>query len=110
MAYKALVIDDDKVTLELLTFQLQSEGFETVAAEDGEDGLRHIRETDFDIILTDLNLPDISGIDMVRRAAGKKKPRPLRLSIVKAFGQLASPEFVVLMRVRRLQEESDTFW
>ena len=36
MAYKALVIDDDKVTLELLSFQLQSEGFETVAAETGE--------------------------------------------------------------------------
>ena len=64
MAYKALVIDDDKVTLDLLTFQLQSEGFETVAAETGEEGLRHVRETDFDIILTDLNLPDISGIDM----------------------------------------------
>ena len=48
--------------------------------------------------------------DMARLAVGKKKPRPLRLSIVKAFGQLASPEFVVMMRVRRLQEESDTFW
>ena len=48
--------------------------------------------------------------DMARLAAGKKKPRPLRLSIVKAFGQLASPEFVVMMRVRRLQEESDMYW
>jgi putative transposase len=48
--------------------------------------------------------------DMVRLAVGKKKPRLLRLSIVKAFGQLASPEFVVMMRVRKLQEESDTFW
>lgn len=48
--------------------------------------------------------------DFARTAAGKKKPRPLRLSIVKAFGQLASPEFVVMMRVRRLQEESDMYW
>ena len=40
----------------------------------------------------------------------EKKPRPLRLSIVKAFGQLASLEFVVMMRVRRLQEESDMYW
>ena len=37
--------------------------------------------------------------DMARLVAGKKSPDPLRLSIVKAFGQLASPEFVVMMRV-----------
>ena len=48
--------------------------------------------------------------DMARLASGKKKPRLLRLSIVKAFGQLASPEFVVMMRVRRLQEENDIYW
>ena len=48
--------------------------------------------------------------DMARLAVGKKKPRPLRLSIVKAFEQLANPEFVVMMRVRRLQEESDMYW
>ena len=35
MAYKALVVDDDKVTLELLTYQLTSEGFETLAADNG---------------------------------------------------------------------------
>jgi putative transposase len=40
----------------------------------------------------------------------EKKPRPLRLSMVKAFGQLASPEFVAMMRVRKLQEESAIFW
>jgi putative transposase len=48
--------------------------------------------------------------DMARLASGKKKPRLLRLSIVKAFGQLASQEFVVMMRVRRLQEENDMYW
>ena len=52
-----------------------------------------------------------SGLrDMARLASGKKKPRLLRLSIVKAFGQLANPEFVVMMRVRRLQEENDMYW
>ena len=48
--------------------------------------------------------------DIARVKLGKKKPRPLRSSIAKAFAQLANPEFVVLMRVRRLQDESDTFW
>ena len=48
--------------------------------------------------------------DRARLAAGKKKPPRLRSSTAKAFAQLASPEFVVMMRVRRLQAGSDTFW
>jgi len=40
----------------------------------------------------------------------EKKPRRLRSSIARAFGQLANPDFVDLMRVRKLQEERDTFW
>jgi DNA-binding NtrC family response regulator len=66
MANKALVIDDDKVTLELLTFQLQSEGFEVVTAESGEVGLDLIKQNEFDVILTDLHLPDVSGIGLVQ--------------------------------------------
>jgi putative transposase len=48
--------------------------------------------------------------DKARLALGKKKPRPLRFLTARAFAQLASPEFVVLMRVRKLQEERDIFW
>jgi len=48
--------------------------------------------------------------DMARLKLGKKKPRPLRSSIAKAFAQLASPGFVALMRVRKLQDERDTSW
>lgn len=66
MANKALVIDDDKVTLELLTFQLESEGFEVTTAESGSVGLEQIKQTDFDVILTDLHLPDVSGIGLVK--------------------------------------------
>lgn len=48
--------------------------------------------------------------DRARLKAGKKKPRPLRSLTAKAFAQLATPEFVVMMRVRRLQDENDMFW
>lgn len=68
MAHKALVIDDDRATLDLLKFQLEAEGFQTAIAENGTVGLNFIQENDYDIILTDLNLPDISGIEMVRRS------------------------------------------
>jgi putative transposase len=48
--------------------------------------------------------------DLARIKSGKKKPRLLRSSIAKAFGQLANPDFVALMRVRKLQDERDTSW
>ena len=67
MAKKALVIDDDVSTLELMKFQLAAEGFEVMTVERGQEGLKLVEETEFDIILTDLNLPDFDGIEMVRR-------------------------------------------
>lgn len=68
MTNKALIIDDDKTTLELLKFQLEAEDFVTTTADCGAKGLSFVQENEFDIILTDLNLPDINGIEMVRRA------------------------------------------
>lgn len=68
MANKALLIDDDVATLELMKFQLDAEGFDVTTAENGTKGLDFIREKEFDIILTDLNLPDLSGIEMVQRS------------------------------------------
>lgn len=68
MPNKALIIDDDKISLDLLSFQLKSEGFETLTFETGTKGLEAARSGDFDVILTDLNLPDINGIEMVRQS------------------------------------------
>ncbi len=68
MANRALVIDDDKLALDLLTFYLTSEGFQVDSAENGSIGLKLASANEYDIILTDLNLPDINGIEMVRRS------------------------------------------
>ncbi len=67
MKKRALVIDDDFSTLELMKFQLEAEDFFVITAEIGAKGLDFVRELEFDIILTDLNLPDINGIEMVKR-------------------------------------------
>ncbi|HEX8249248.1 MAG TPA: sigma-54 dependent transcriptional regulator [Pyrinomonadaceae bacterium] len=84
MANKALVIDDDVATLELMRFQLEAEGFEVSTAEHAQKGLDLIKEIEFDIILTDLNLPDISGIEMVKRA--KETLPETEIIMVTGFG------------------------
>lgn len=67
MNNRALVIDDDQATLDLMRFQLESEDFYVETAEKGEIGIKLAEENSYDIILTDLNLPDINGIEMVKR-------------------------------------------
>lgn len=48
--------------------------------------------------------------DAVRLSVGKKKPRPLRSSTLKACAQLSKAEFVATMLARRYRDESDIFW
>ncbi|HZM90601.1 MAG TPA: sigma-54 dependent transcriptional regulator [Blastocatellia bacterium] len=64
---KVLIIDDDQSMLELAEFHLQAQGYETVRAETGEEGLKLVEGIRFDVILTDLQLPDIGGIEVVKR-------------------------------------------
>jgi DNA-binding NtrC family response regulator len=67
MSKRALVIDDDLATLDLMRFHLKSENFEVETAANGNKGLEFVEEGEFDIILTDLNMPGIDGIEMVRK-------------------------------------------
>ena len=64
---KVLVIDDDLSMLELAEFHLQAQGYEAARAETGEEGLKLVEGSHFDVILTDLQLPDVGGIDVVKR-------------------------------------------
>ena len=84
MAYKAIVIDDDVATLELMKFQLDAEGFDVTTAENGQAGINFVAETEFDIILTDLNLPDFDGIEMVRRC--KEASPDTEIIMITGFG------------------------
>lgn len=62
-----LAIDDQQVILDLIVAMGQSQGFEVTTASSGEAGLRAAERHQFDIILTDLAMPDLSGIEVARR-------------------------------------------
>src|SRR5687768_4206168 len=86
MAKKALVVDDDRAMLDLMRFQLKDEGFEVSTAENGEQSLNFLREKQYDIILTDLQLPDFSGIEMVKRC--KEIAPDTEIIMVTGFGSM----------------------
>ncbi len=63
---KVLIIDDDLMMTDLAKFHFEREGYETFTAESGEAGLRLLQEQPCDLVITDLNLPDLDGIDVVK--------------------------------------------
>ena len=62
---KILLADDDPVLRRLLPSQISSDDFEFSAAESAKTVLSKLKEEDFDIVLLDVNLPDISGIEIL---------------------------------------------
>lgn len=61
---KILIIDDDKDIAELESYILKSEGFETVIKNNGEEALEEIEKNYYDLILMDIMMPGISGIEL----------------------------------------------
>ncbi|MGY4712273.1 response regulator [Mycolicibacterium sp. CBM1] len=65
--YRALVVDDEVSLADVVGGYLQREHFEVVSAADGAEGLRLARETDPDVVVLDLSLPGIDGLEVCRQ-------------------------------------------
>ena len=61
-----LIIEDERALVEVLTYNLRKEGFEVHSATDGQDGLRRAQTTLPDLIVLDLMLPVIEGLEVCR--------------------------------------------
>ncbi len=75
-----LIVDDERDLVSLLDFNLRQAGFETLLAQSGEEALAQLRRRVPDLILLDLMLPDLSGIEICRRV--KSDPRTRSVPVV----------------------------
>lgn len=64
MKTRILVVDDEKDILELISYNLKKEGFEIYVSTDGEDALRRVKQEKYDMIILDLMLPGIQGMEL----------------------------------------------
>jgi len=73
---KALVAEDNRSNQILIKLLLEKMGFEAIIVEDGQKALERIRQESFDVILTDIQMPNMNGYELTRslRANGKKLP------------------------------------
>jgi len=77
---RILVVDDEERIRRLLKMYLEKEGYEIEEAEDGETALRKAQEEDFDLIVLDLMLPGIDGIEVCSRLRQQKATPVLMLT------------------------------
>lgn len=81
---KVLVIEDDRALAEVLTYNLKQAGYEVLMATDGQDGLLKAQIKSPDIVLLDLMLPVIDGLDVCRRLRAGTGTKDLLIMMVTA--------------------------
>jgi len=67
---RILIVDDHEDNVELLRARLEARGYETLSAEDGQQALECVRATPPDLILLDIMMPKVDGIEVARRVKG----------------------------------------
>ena len=83
-----LIVDDDSSQRRLIEFWLQEEGYSTLTATDGKSGLQLFEERSPKLIITDLRMPGIDGLDLLGRVKGIDQDMPVIL--ITAFGTVAN--------------------
>ncbi|OGC43023.1 hypothetical protein A2Y85_03065 [candidate division WOR-3 bacterium RBG_13_43_14] len=84
---KILIIDDNENIRINLTGILNDEGHETVAAADGEQGLKLINESEYDAVLLDMKLPGIDGLEVLKQV--KEKKPEIEIILISGHGTIA---------------------
>ena len=62
---KVLLVDDEKSILDMVTEILKRNGHEVVPVSAANEAVKHFKESSFDLVVTDLVMPGVSGIDMI---------------------------------------------
>lgn len=102
MAAKIIVVEDEVPLVELLKYNLQSEGYEVVHAADGEEAELLLAEESFDLAILDWMIPKISGIELCRRLRNRSETQNLPVILLTARGEEAD-------RIRGLTTGADDY-
>ena len=82
--YAVLVVDDEEDLLELVRYNLAREGYVVTGVGTGEDALKAARKQPFDLIVLDLMLPAVDGLEVCRRLKSDPKTRDIPIIMLTA--------------------------
>lgn len=85
MAQKILVVEDNELNMKLFSDLLEAHGYETIQTKDGKEVLDIAREHKPHLILMDIQLPEISGLDITRQLKKEEDLKDIPVIAVTAF-------------------------
>lgn len=83
MALKILIVEDDQDINNLVAMNLKSSGYDVEKSEHGGEGLRMAESGQYDLIILDIMLPEIDGLEICRRLRGQGKNTPIMMLTAK---------------------------
>ena len=108
-----MVVDDEAGIRALLSDALIQEGYSVTLAKDGKDSLRQLRSRRFDLLITDINMPQLNGLELIR--VMKKKGRKEKVILISGepvdntlFSEDSMPVFAHLKKPFRMNQFLDT--
>jgi putative two-component system response regulator len=84
--HKLLVVDDDPYILESISSLLQEFGYAVYTSQNADDAMKMVREINFDLVLTDIKMPQVTGIELLQRIRAHNPQIPVIL--MTAFAEL----------------------
>lgn len=79
---KIIIAEDDKFISEMYITKLSSEGFEVECAQDGQEAIEKIREIQPDIVLLDIFMPKLNGIEVLKKIRADKKIKDIPVIVL----------------------------
>src|SRR4051812_43806601 len=86
MAARILMVDDDRQMCEMVEGALERRGFSVTSCQSGEDAFEQVKTHDFDVVVTDLNMRGMDGLQLCERIVANRRDVPV--VVVTAFGSL----------------------
>jgi DNA-binding response OmpR family regulator len=86
MARSILVVEDEALMLKALSFRLKKDGYDVITAQDGSQAMSLIDQSRFDLIITDIMMPFIGGLEIVSRIKSDPATRDTPVIVLSAVG------------------------
>jgi len=87
MSMTILVVDDSVVVRQVVTLTLRNAGFSTIDAVNGVDALKKLQNNQVELIVTDLNMPEMDGISFIREVRARNDIRHLPIVMLTTVSQ-----------------------
>jgi len=82
MGKRILAVDDSKTMRDMVSFTLKGAGYEVLVADDGVNAITALKDEDVDLIITDINMPNMNGIELVQKLRDNPKFRATPILIL----------------------------